>query len=48
MVQGVDLSNSCAQIVPKVYKYTQKYIIFLMSEKKIRAQGDPPTQTQCH
>ena len=41
MVQGIDLSNPCAQIVPKVYKYTQKYNIFLMSEKKIRDQGDP-------
>jgi hypothetical protein len=30
MVQGVDLSNSYAQIVPKVYKYTQKYNIFSM------------------
>ena len=47
-VQGVDLTDSCAQIVPKVYKYTQKYNIFLMSEKKIKGPRRPPTQTQCH
>ena len=48
MVQDVDLSNFCAQIVPKVYKYTQKYNIFPMSKKNIRAQEDAPTQTWCH
>src|ERR1700691_614552 len=41
MVQGVDLSNSCAKIVPKVYKYTQKYNIFLMSEKKNKGPRRP-------